>query len=142
MKSCTKCNELKSFDGFTIRRTRKGMIARHTWCKDCHNAYKRQNVLKKTYELKKYVSDLLLNSKCEICNISDFYALEFNHKIPSDKSFEIAQAISGNRIQVSLEQLKSEIAKCEIVCANCHKRKTAEQLRTWRWRYMTEGNYA
>ena len=139
MKSCTKCKELKSLDKFAERRTRKGTLSKATWCKLCHNDYKRQNALSKTYVLKEYVSQLLLNSKCAVCNISDFFVLEFDHRVPADKSFEIAKAVSGNQIKVSLEQLKNEIAKCDIVCSNCHKRKTAEQLNTWRWRFITEG---
>ena len=29
---------------------------------------------------------------------------------------------------VSLDTLKKEIDKCEIRCANCHRRKTAKQF--------------
>jgi hypothetical protein len=31
-----------------------------------------------------------------------------------------------------LERVKAEIARCELVCANCHRRRTAKRVRSWR----------
>ena len=33
---------------------------------------------------------------------------------------------------VPLERIKAEIATCELVCANCHRRRTARRVRSWR----------
>ena len=40
-----------------------------------------------------------------------------------DKSFSIGQALSRKRRQAILD----EIEKCEVVCANCHRRRTAQR---------------
>ena len=32
----------------------------------------------------------------------------------------------------SLNKLKQEIAKCDVVCANCHRRRTARQFEWYR----------
>jgi hypothetical protein len=37
------------------------------------------------------------------------------------------RAISKMIPNASLGQLSAEIAKCEVRCANCHRRKTAER---------------
>jgi lysyl-tRNA synthetase class I len=44
-------------------------------------------------------------------------ALDFNHKNPLEKSFSIGARSTG----LTIEQLKEEISKCEILCANCHR---------------------
>lgn len=46
-------------------------------------------------------------------------ALEFHHRDPSTKSFSIATA------SVSRERLWAEAAKCDLVCANCHRTRHA-----------------
>jgi len=48
-------------------------------------------------------------------------ALEFDHHVDSEKSFNIGEQI-GSR---SRERLWEEIAKCDVVCANCHAIRTA-----------------
>lgn len=48
-------------------------------------------------------------------------ALDFDH-LSDDKSFSVGHA--GFR---SDEVILAEIAKCEVVCANCHRIRTAER---------------
>jgi len=48
-------------------------------------------------------------------------ALEFDHTPGTEKKFNIGEEI-GNR---SREALWEEIAKCDVVCANCHAIHTA-----------------
>jgi hypothetical protein len=52
--------------------------------------------------------------------------LEFDHL--ADKSFDIGQALSYRNWQSILD----EIEKCEVVCANCHRRRTARRNGTVR----------
>jgi hypothetical protein len=60
------------------------------------------------------------NSECADCGISyPPHMLDFDHL--GDKEFGIAHAVHLNK---SLEDLKKEIDKCEIVCANCHRHRT------------------
>lgn len=44
--------------------------------------------------------------------------MDFDHR--EDKKFNIAQL---SKI-ASVEKLKEEIAKCDVVCANCHRIRT------------------
>jgi hypothetical protein len=43
--------------------------------------------------------------------------LDFDHRDPREKSFGM---MSGRAQLMSRSRLESEIAKCDIVCANCH----------------------
>jgi hypothetical protein len=55
-------------------------------------------------------------NKCEICNYDKHpRCLDFHHKIPSEKQFTISKASKNNELQV-----RSEAAKCVLVCKNCH----------------------
>lgn len=48
--------------------------------------------------------------------------MDFDHRDPSTKSFTIAGALSRSH-----SALLAEIAKCDVVCANCHRLRTAKQ---------------
>ena len=60
------------------------------------------------------------NSLCTDCNISyPPHILEFDHV--NGKSFTISSTDTRDKTK---EEILAEIAKCEIVCANCHKHRT------------------
>lgn len=65
------------------------------------------------------IVEYLRDHPCIDCGESDPVVLEFDHL--RDKRFEIAQGLAYRRWSSILE----EIAKCEVVCANCHRRRTA-----------------
>ena len=70
---------------------------------------------------KKYVYNYLIEHPCVDCGESDPVVLEFDHKDRSQKRFDVSLASSGS---YGLESVKIEIQKCEIRCANCHRKKT------------------
>ena len=45
------------------------------------------------------------------------YQMDFDHRDPAQKSFQVT---AGRAMLMSRERLLDEIAKCDIVCANCH----------------------
>lgn len=47
--------------------------------------------------------------------------MQFDHKPGTDKRFEIAFAA---RLGKNEKQILEEIAKCDLVCANCHAERT------------------
>lgn len=70
---------------------------------------------------------LLRASKCADCGDTDWVVLEFDH-VTDDKSFNISTKMSDR----TWEQLLEEIKKCEIVCANCHRKRTYVRAGGWR----------
>jgi len=59
-----------------------------------------------------------LGGKCEFCGYNkSIKALEFHHKNPSEKEFNI----SKKGCTISIKKLKKEAKKCLLLCANCHR---------------------
>jgi hypothetical protein len=54
---------------------------------------------------------------CRICGYSgSLAALEFHHLDPLEKRV----GISANGLTLSLQALRAEVAKCVLLCSNCH----------------------
>lgn len=68
---------------------------------------------------------LLIESKCKDCGETDPVVLEFDHLPEFEKKFDVSRAISGSTRSWKL--IQQEIDKCDIVCSNCHKRRTARR---------------
>lgn len=59
-----------------------------------------------------------MGGRCQICSYDRYQgALDFHHIDPSTKSFGIG-SYGHSR---SWERVKEELAKCILVCANCHR---------------------
>jgi hypothetical protein len=56
---------------------------------------------------------------CVDCGEDDVLVLEFDHM--SEKEFGIANGVRSR----SWDAVLREMEKCEVVCANCHRRRTA-----------------
>jgi hypothetical protein len=72
--------------------------------------------------IRAYIKDYLKTNPCVDCGETDPVILEFDHV--RDKDFNISDAA---RKGVSIKKLNDEIAKCEVRCANCHRKKTYER---------------
>lgn len=58
---------------------------------------------------------------CKDCGVSyPYYVMDFDHRNSSEKKFSLSKY---NQIG-NLEKIKAEIAKCDVVCANCHRERT------------------
>jgi len=52
--------------------------------------------------------------------------LDFHHRDPSTKVMDIAEA---QRHGWSIGRIQVEIEKCDIICANCHRKLHWEELK-------------
>ncbi len=57
--------------------------------------------------------------KCAMCPESTTCCLEFHHKDPKKKDLAIAEGVHNGW---SIKRLMAEIAKCVVLCANCHRK--------------------
>ena len=72
--------------------------------------------------------EFLSDKKCIDCGEHDPIVLDFDHIDPKNKFKIIGRMLSGH---YSWESVEKEIQKCEIRCANCHRRKTYIQFKYW-----------
>lgn len=110
VKYCHRCTQTKSVDEFYRRRNG---LDTTPYCKPCsgHQAVDRQRVFKKQcIEYKGGQCEKCAYSKCDA-------AMEFHHIDPSKKDF----SISSMKLTTFSENIKAELDKCILVCANCHR---------------------
>ena len=63
---------------------------------------------------------------CADCSYRDFAgALDLDHRPGTKRLFRISSSFSR-----SLESVIRELEKCDVVCANCHRRRTSERGNT------------
>lgn len=74
---------------------------------------------------RKLVYEYLLEHPCVDCGEGDPVVLEFDHLPEFEKSREIGRMIGSGTW--SWKAIEKEIQKCEVVCANCHKRRTSRR---------------
>jgi cytochrome c len=141
MKKCGKCGR----SDVEFHKNKAKVDGLHDRCKGCQkdtvnglyaNDTERVKERKKKTQVsrvlanKHFVNDFLQSNPCKDCGEPDPVVLEFDH-------------VRGKKIQAvnlmvirgfSIEKIKQEIAKCEVRCANCHRRKTAKERGYFRTR--------
>lgn len=68
----------------------------------------------------------LAEKGCEECGERDPRKLEYDHKNPDDKKRVIADLITDG-YSWSAPVLVGEVAKCRVICSNCHRVHTIKQ---------------
>jgi transposase-like protein len=72
----------------------------------------------KRTKLFQYIQQIKAKAVCKYCGENHPATLQFHHRDPSQKEFNIAEFVT--RHMGSIVKLQKEIDKCDIVCANCH----------------------
>ena len=134
-KRCSTCREWKPLDEFNKRS--KSADGRQWNCRDCNKAYHYLHIERHLAQIyrrkqrevannKRRLWGYLLEHPCVDCGETDPVVLEFDHL--RDKSANVGQLVNG----YSWKRVTREIAKCEVVCANCHRRRTYLRQNSWR----------
>lgn len=79
-----------------------------------------------------YIGKYLSTHSCVDCGENDILVLEFDHKDRISKSSEISKMVKG---RATLAKVIQEIQKCDVRCANCHRRKTEVESKSWKLKY-------
>jgi hypothetical protein len=137
------CHEWKPETDFAFRSIKTGKRQSH--CRKCHAAYRREHYVrtKATYienerlrmrdrrrQNRALLLDYLLAHPCVDCGETDAVVLDFDHRDPTLKRTEVAKLASRQTWATVL----AEIANCDVRCASCHRRRTADQFN---WRRVT-----
>jgi hypothetical protein len=133
-KKCNNCRTLKDIQSFPIDKRRTDGHAYR--CKECQkilakihyqkNKHKYQVTSKQhRFEKRLFIYNYKLAHPCIDCGEKDPIVLDFDHRNPEDKNGNISR-MATNR--TTIKKLEREIAKCDVRCANCHRRRTAKQF--------------
>lgn len=138
MKQCATCGEWKEETEFNFRYKVLGI--RHPTCRECHKAFRNnwyqknkdrhlKNVHSRKLEVRelarKFVFDYLSSHPCVQCGETDPLVLEFHHRQGKDKAVSVM--VAGG---YPIPTIQAEIDKCDVLCANCHRRLTMKE-RGW-----------
>ena len=74
-----------------------------------------------------YIWEYLSNHSCVDCGEPDPLVLEFDHLYGKEDSV-CKMCMNAS----SIKRIQKEIEKCEIRCANCHRRKTVKNFNHWK----------
>lgn len=139
MKTCPKCGLDKPLRSFGFSPTRK---IYQGYCKVCAKSYAKHDYIKKKdyyikkgndggtqrkNQIRKYIWEYLKTHFCVECGQQNPFTLDFDHRY-GEKEFNISAAISSH---MSLSRVIVEVKKCEVMCANCHRIKTAKDFSWW-----------
>lgn len=140
MKTCTICKESKRKSEYNKHAGRKDGL--QNICKECgrrsskryytDNRIKHRAVIKKkkqkyTEECRLWIYKYLKEHPCVDCGESDIVVLEFDHR--ENKVTNISHMLKNNP---TLKTIQREVAKCDVRCSNCHKRRTAKDQGWWK----------
>ena len=146
-KRCTMCQEWLPLDRFHRNRSKPDGLQNR--CKPCNielnKQWYRKNPSVRRRRMDGYAKrrrderhrqlwQYLCEHPCVDCGEGDPVVLEFDHL--RDKVANVSKMANLSRPWAAILE---EISKCEVVCANCHRRRTAERLQSRRYRWSTEG---
>ena len=78
------------------------------------------SIKKQKEALARYLKEVKEKNPCMDCKVSyPYYMMDFDH-VRGTKQANVAELINT----LSKKRLDEEIAKCEIVCSNCHRART------------------
>lgn len=73
---------------------------------------------------KALLNEIKSSKGCRRCGNNDPRVLDFHHTDPENKKFTI-----GGLRSVAISKLQSELIKCEVLCANCHRIEESDRRR-------------
>jgi hypothetical protein len=138
VKRCCTCKQVKPLEEFNKRTA--ATDGRQPSCRECNKAYHYAHLERHLAQIKRRhrriraenrerMIEYLRSHPCVDCGESDILVLEFDHL--RDKAWNVGAMISHN---CEWARILEEIAKCEVVCASCHRRRTARRANTYRFR--------
>lgn len=128
-RTCIKCEEEKLISEFSKQSSNADGSGYKSYCRLCYKDMRRKYYLKdpkkqinrskRSRERLQYEFQLLKSKlECENCGESDPRCLDFHHINPKLKLKPVRDCFFKNGKTVA----EQEINKCEVLCANCHRK--------------------
>lgn len=129
MKTCSKCDQEKPLNQYNKQsKTKDGLYSQ---CKDCAresnkksyfrtSGKRNQYLIARRRRLAKERNEKIKTIKiaCKQCGFDHFAALDFHHIDPKQKTMDIMYLKWSG---CSDKTFWDEVAKCEVLCSNCHR---------------------
>ena len=125
---CLDCSPYKEKKGYTLRKTETRCKLKGGKICPCCNK-QQQKYFKNTVcsvcrnHKQRYLQRIKLKNecggKCVRCGLKDIDILQFHHKNPDDKTFNLSSKYNS----LDYMTLKIEADKCELLCPNCHAKE-------------------
>lgn len=135
--------QTRTCDARGVAQTSRDFPSRSGRCRECHRGSMREHhrrnrgyylamararqvvVIEQT---RAFLLHYLQEHPCVDCGIDDPLVLEFDHRDPAEKVASVAVlARSG----FPLPRVVAEVGKCDVRCANCHRRRTHVKRGWW-----------
>lgn len=128
-RRCGRCRETLPLSAFN--RARQG---RQHWCRECYRTYfadrgdRHRDAVKaararRRTAARQHLRVFLKKNACADCGEDELLVLELDHHTDGKRASISALVNSGP----SIAKLDEELERCEVVCVNCHRRRTARR---------------
>lgn len=97
-----------------------------------NKARAKASVARRTRELIEYIERRKAEIGCNICGESHPGCLDFHHREPADKEVDVSRIAHDHGW--SIERIEAEITKCDVLCANCHRKLHWSERRQLRYK--------
>jgi hypothetical protein len=137
-KRCNTCKQMRALSEFNVRTAAPdGLQSRcRVCCRDWYLKHRVDHIANVVRRNRAYRQQprvrlvaYLATHPCVDCGEGDIRCLQFDHRDRSTKTANVAYLLSNAR---SWKVILAEIEKCDVRCANCHSRRTAAQVNSWR----------
>lgn len=119
-KKCNHCGSDKPIKEFDLKYD-GSPGRRRSRCSNCRRKLDRLRRRSNVHAWKDWAG-----GECVVCGYKKCEeALEFHHRDPSEKESSVSQICREyspfTAIQSSIDKVTAEMAKCDLLCANCHR---------------------
>lgn len=131
-RRCSTCSVDKALSSFgRDKRVTNGYGYRCKQCIRTKGGHEQSHIRLQTQKLWRQEKEKIIARYRSLfackCGESDSVTMQFHHRDPNTKVFEIG---SGRRMgNISAQMLQTEIEKCDVLCANCHLKAHKQSLR-------------
>jgi hypothetical protein len=123
MIRCHTCQRIKEKKDFYLQ---SDGVKTFKSCIPCTS----KNIAKQKKKIYKWVDDYKAAAGCAHCGTKDMRCLQLHHRDSETKKRSVAQLIGKGYI---FKTVKTEVDKCEVLCANCHSIHHHEERRSGSW---------